>query len=82
MNNQKRTKHRTPTMALNINNGSTTREPPPEYRQQPKPLGGGWGVANPFYWHQIFVIDYVVFKKHTIVQLAWKLPNYCNVSSI
>ena len=42
------------TMVVTIYNESTTTEPPPQNRQQPKPLRG----LNAFYWYQIFPMDY------------------------
>ena len=47
-----------PTMGVTINNRSTTTEPPPKNRQQPKPLGG----LNAFYWYQIFALDSAVVE--------------------
>ena len=47
------------TMAVTINNGSTT-EPPPKNGHQPKPLGEGGGGLNAFYWHKIVALDSAV----------------------
>ena len=38
------------------------------------------GGLNAFNWHQIFALNSVVVKAQNIVKLAWRLPNYCNVS--
>ena len=51
-----------PTMGVTINNESTTTEPPPYIRQQPKPWGGG---LNAFFWYQIFTLDSTVVEAKT-----------------
>ena len=39
--------------------------------------GGGGGGLNAFHWYQIFDLDSAVVE----VQNAWRISNYCNVSS-
>ena len=38
-------------------------------------------TTNQFYWYQIFALNASVVK-HRHVKLAWRLSNYCNVSSL
>ena len=45
-------------MGVTINKKSTTTEPPPFNRQQPKPTGG----LNAIYWYQIFALDSAVVE--------------------
>ena len=45
-------------MRVTINNKSTSTEPPPKNRQQPKPPGG----LSAFYWYQIFALDSAVVE--------------------
>ena len=45
-------------MVVTINKKSTTTEPLPVNRQQPKPPGG----LNAFYWYQIFAQDSAVVE--------------------
>ena len=45
-------------MGVTINKKSTTTEPPPENRQQPKPTEG----LNAFYWYHIFALDSAVVE--------------------
>ena len=40
------------------------------------PLGG----LNAFYWYQIFTLDSAVVEAQKML-IAWRIPNYCNVSS-
>ena len=40
----------------------------------------GGGRLNAFYWYQIFD-QILLLMKHTHFKLAWRLPNFCNVSS-
>ena len=50
-------------MGVTINKKSTTTEPPPQNRQQPKPLGG----LNAFYWYQIFALDSAVVEVQEMI---------------
>ena len=45
-------------MGVTINKKSTTTEPPPYNRQQPKPTGG----LNAIYWYQIVALDSAVVE--------------------
>ena len=58
------------------NNQSTTTEPSHKNGQQPK---RPWDL-NAFYWYQVFALDSAVVEAKN-VELAGRLPNYCNVSS-
>ena len=49
-------------MGVTINKKSTTPEPPPYNRQEPKPPGG----LNVFYWYQIFALDSAVVEVHKL----------------
>ena len=62
-------------MGTTLNNEYTTTEPPPYNGQQPKPPGAKLNFTS-----QIFALDSAVVK-HYLVQLAWKPPNLCNLSS-
>ena len=70
-----------PTQSIGavLNKKSTTTEPPPKTRQQPKSLG--WGL-NAFYRYQIFALgNYVDKTQKRLFSSALMLPNLCNVSS-
>ena len=76
MNNTTKTKHKTLTnngkcIKQWINNNRTTILE----RTAAIPMGGGLKGLKEFYWRQIFALEYVVVKAHTIVYLAWRLPN-------
>ena len=58
-----------PTMGVTINNESML--------VVVVVVGGG---LNTFYLYQIFALDSAVVEKQNVM-LAWRLPNYCNVSS-
>ena len=42
----------------------------------------GGGGLYALYWYQIFTLDSVVVKTQKLVKLTWRLPYYCNVSSL
>ena len=63
-------------MGVRINSESTTTGPSPLNGQQPKPQED----LNAFYWYQIFTQDPAVVETQN-VNLAWRLPYYCNVPS-
>ena len=56
------------------NNRTTTLE-----RTAAKATGGGGG-GKCIYWYQIFALDSAVVEAQKS-KLAWRIPNYCNVSS-
>ena len=63
-----------PTMGVSNNIITTALE-----RTAAKATGGVGGL-NAFYWYQIFARDSAVVDSQN-VKLAWRVPNYCNVSS-
>ena len=64
------------TMGVTINNKSTTTEPPPWNEQQPKSL---WGLMH---FTGTKSSPYILLMlKHKNGKLAWRIPNYGNVSS-
>ena len=61
-----------PTMGVTINNNRTTA-------LEQTAAKATWGGLNLFYWYQIFDLDSAVVEAK-IFKLAWRIPNYCNVS--
>ena len=67
-----------PTMGVTINNESIFNNRTTALERKAAKASGG---LNVFYWYQIFALDSAVVEAHKNVKLAWRIPNYCNVSS-